>query len=84
MKSHPPPLITRSLQMKQLNKNISFSSYPSSKSAFAVVDTNPQNNPGAYQCHGYSCSNEGERCFAGRPGSLGYNWTCKNGTWVKD
>ena len=43
--------------MKQFNKSIDFSGYPTSKSAFAVVDSNPQNNPDAFECHGYTCYN---------------------------
>ena len=74
----------RSLKMKQFNKSIDFSGYLTSKSAFAVVDRNPQNNPPAYSCHGYNCYIEGQKCLAGTPGSLGVNWTCKSGRWVRD
>jgi hypothetical protein len=70
--------------MKQFNKSIDFSGNLTSKCAFARVDTNPQNNPPAYECHGYTCYTEGQKCLAGRPGSLEVNWTCKNGEWVRD
>lgn len=42
----PPPLIKRSLQMKNLNISKNNSTKITLRSAFAVVDTNPQNGYG--------------------------------------
>ena len=82
-----PPKKSRSFRMKQINiaQPFEFSANVSTKSAFAVVDTNPYNESerDATECHGYRCSFENQKCLAGTDGSLGLNWVCKSNEWIE-